>query len=211
MTQIGQCLLCEQTSALQHSHIIPKFVSDWQKKSSATGYIRNAKAINKRFQDGDKEFWLCRNCEQIFCSWEAPTAQHIFQPCNRRDTRPYAYGSWLLKFATSVSWRSVHHLLSMDRDQFQAGDAILVQDALRSWREFLLGYRPNPGVFEQHMILFDLIGSMADVDSIDLPGNFNRFLVRGTYINIAHAKGHPLFVFSKMGRMCVLGFIGIKS
>lgn len=210
MTKIGLCLLCQQTAELQHGHVIPKFVSDWQKSSSATGYIRNTKAINRRFQDGDKAFWLCRACEQLLGSWEAPTAQHVYHPCNRRDPRPYDYGPWLLKFATSVSWRTVHHLLAMNQDEFLPQAVRLVHAALRNWREFLRGQRPHPGVFEQHMILFDQIGSMSQIDPSGLPGNFNRFLVRGTCANMAHTNGHPLFVFSKMGRMCVVGFIGVK-
>ena len=60
------------------------------------------------------------------------------------------------------------------------------------------------------MILFDRIASAKDLDPADLPGNFNRFLMRGTYVNQAHSEGRPQFVFSKMGRMCVLGFIGVK-
>ena len=62
MTTTGQCLLCHETCEPRRSHIIPKFVSDWQKTSSATGYIRNAKAINVRFQTIDlclrKYLWI---------------------------------------------------------------------------------------------------------------------------------------------------------
>ena len=62
MKTTGQCLLCHETRELRRSHIIPKFVSDWQKASSATGYIRNAKAINVRFQTIDlclrKYLWI---------------------------------------------------------------------------------------------------------------------------------------------------------
>ena len=117
MTTTGQCLLCHETRELRRSHIIPKFVSDWQKASSATGYIRNAKAINVRFQDGDKERWLCDDCEGRLNVWETPTATHVFHPCNRRDPIPYEYGPWLLKFAISVSWRSMLWIQSMGHTQ----------------------------------------------------------------------------------------------
>src|SRR3989338_3970148 len=48
------------------AHFIPKFVFDWIKKTSATGYLRQAININKRLQDGAKEKFLCLECENKF-------------------------------------------------------------------------------------------------------------------------------------------------
>lgn len=210
MNPIGQCRLCNETQELQHSHIIPKFVTDWLKESSATGYIRSSKAVNLRQQDGEKEYWLCKECEGRLNKWETPTATHIFHPCNRRDPRPFQYGSWLLKFAVSISWRSMLHLQFLGQTQASKEASELVDEAMMVWHEYLLGQRPHPDKFEQHIILLDRLEPAAGVDTSNLPGNFNRFLMRGTYINQSHSNGHPLFVFTKMGRMSILGFIGIS-
>lgn len=185
-------------------------MSDYQKKTSATGYIRHSESINQRKQDGVKEYLLCEECEGRFNKWETPTATHIFHPCNNRKPMPYSYGSWLLKFAVSVSWRSMLHLQNLGQEQADATASQLVDKAMSTWHEYLLGNRPHPDRFEQHIMLFDRIDPTRGIDLPDLPGNFNRFLMRGTYMNQAHSKGHPLFIFTKMGRMCVLGFIGIS-
>ena len=210
MNTIGQCRLCKKTRELQHSHIIPKFVTDWLKESSATGYIRSSKAVNLRQQDGEKEYWLCEECEGRLNKWETPSATHIFHPCNRRDPMPYQYGPWLLKFAVSISWRAMLHLQHLGQTQETKEASELVDRAMMVWHEYLLGKRPHPDKYEQHIILFDRIDPVKGTDISGLPGNFNRFLMRGTYINQAHSSGHPLYIFTKMGRMGILGFLGIS-
>lgn len=83
----------------------------------------------------------------------------------------------------------------------------LVAKTLQVWREFLLDLRPHPGPFEQHMILTDIIETAQDMG--DLPSNWNRFMTRGCHINMAHSAGHPLYIYTKMARVTLLGFIGI--
>ena len=58
------------------------------------------------------------------------------------------------------------------------------------------------------MILFDPIGSMQNMDH--LPANMKRFLIRGIHCNIAVSDGRPAFIFTKMGRMALFGFISVK-
>ena len=211
MNPTGKCRLCNNHRELQHSHIIPKFVSDYQKKTSATGYIRHSESINHRKQDGLKEYLFCEECEVRLNKWETPTATHIFHPCNRREPMPYQYDSWLLKFAVSISWRAMLHLQHLGQIQETKEASELVDHAMSVWHEYLLGERPHPGKFEQHIILFDKINPVKGSDILErLPGNFNRFLMRGTDINQAHSKGHPLYIFTKMGRMGILGFIGLS-
>lgn len=36
----GICALCGKNAELRESHLIPKFVGEWIKRTSATGYLR---------------------------------------------------------------------------------------------------------------------------------------------------------------------------
>lgn len=74
------CALCNQESELRESHIIPKFVFDYIKETSATGYLRNVTSINRRLQDGPKRKLLCHDCEQKFSIAEKYFAETVFSP-----------------------------------------------------------------------------------------------------------------------------------
>jgi hypothetical protein len=43
----GICALCQDETNLKESHLIPKFVGKWLKRTSATGYLRDIDNINK--------------------------------------------------------------------------------------------------------------------------------------------------------------------
>ena len=100
-----QCALCASTSELQASHIIPGFVFDWLRDTSATGHFRSSQIPDLRVQDGLKPRMLCKSCEQLFSTWEKAFAEKCFVPLNSGNVRDVRYGPWMLKFATSVSWR----------------------------------------------------------------------------------------------------------
>lgn len=56
----GTCALCRDNTELKESHIIPKFVGKWLKRTSATGYLRNIDNINKRQQDIPKIIYFVK-------------------------------------------------------------------------------------------------------------------------------------------------------
>ena len=205
---MAQCRLCKRDTVLQESHIIPKFVIRWLKDSSATGYLRASPAINRRSQDGLKAPLLCADCEGQFSQWESEVAKRIFYPFNKDRPKLLAYGPWLLKFAVSVSWRSLtHYIDATSRSEYSEEGLQLIEKALRAWREFLLDRGPHPGPFEQHMMLLDSIESASSLRN--LPPNMNRFMIRGTHMNLVYSQGQPAFMFTKMGRIALFGFIGI--
>jgi hypothetical protein len=200
--------LCCKRKRLHESHIIPKFVTDWLKKSSGTGFLRSSGMPNRRSQDGEKEQMLCSDCEALFNQWETPFATEIFHPLNTGKAMQFKYGSWLLKFAVSVSWRVLTSYEPKFLSEMSDPGKTLVTKALQTWKEFLLDLRPHPGSFEQHIMITDIIKSTHGIDS--LPPNWNRFMTRGYHINMAHSEGHPLYIYTKMGRVTLLGFIGIE-
>jgi hypothetical protein len=81
-----ECALCQKERELCDSHIIPHFVFDWLKESSATGHMRFGPNMNLRVQDGLKPKLLCKECEGIFSVSESHFASKIFHPLHRDES-----------------------------------------------------------------------------------------------------------------------------
>jgi hypothetical protein len=202
------CKLCLKEEELQESHILPSFVYKWLKETSATGYLRFGQAPNKRVQDGYKEYWLCRQCEQRLNAWETQFAKNVFHPINEQGGVKVPYGEWLLKFCASVSWRTL--LMMKEKDyltDFSDTQREAVDAALSKWAAFLLGKAPSPDRFEQHMIVFDAINAEGTTLH-GVPPNFNRYILRTVVLDVVRSN-IIAFVLSKMGKFFVLGFIDV--
>lgn len=203
----GTCRLCGKHSTLCESHIIPSFVYRWLKDSSATGYIRFGELMNKRVQDGIKMHLLCEDCEQRFGQYEKAFSENIFDPFHADKSTNFAYDHWLSKFAVSVSWRVLTYfkddILSLYPPQhLQAAD-----HSLEVWKQFLLGRRPDPENHEQHMLL---LGSVKNHTFDEMPSNINRYIMRTVDID-AMCNSTTALVYSKMGRVMLIGFINVPA
>jgi hypothetical protein len=198
----GYCLLCNRRAELQLSHILPAFAFRWQRRSG--GHIRHSASINRRVQDGAKERWLCSECEALFNGWETKFSNIVFHRTNIDGLPSVSYGEWLLKFCTSISWRSLLYL----RQQTQLGTFTpkqlrLADEAQETWAKFLRGELPHPGVFEQHLVPF---GAVSSESGSKFPPNINRYLLRTIEINFGRGPS-TMFVYSKVGRFAILGFV----
>lgn len=201
----GTCRLCQNTADLQESHIIPAFAYRWLRESSGNGHIRSSTSPNLRIQDGPQEYWLCTDCESRFGRVETLFCNRLFYPYLAKSGQNFQYGDWLLQFCTSVSWRVLRYHMDTahkTKDSFSAEDRARIQSAEETWRSFLLGQITNPGAFRQHIIPFDQIES----SSANLPPTINRYLMRAIQMDICHGS-NVMFVFSKIGRFAILGFI----
>ena len=203
----SRCALCAGSSALQASHIVPGFVFDWFRETSATGHFRFSQSPSLRVQDGLKPRMLCRDCEQRFSSWEKKFSEECFVPINSGAVRNVAYGSWMLKFATSVSWRALQ-VLATSGALSACPDHILtkVNDALQVWARFLLGERPHPGPHEQHMFVVDVI---AGTTFANAPPNISRYLARSIDFDVAHTQDSAMS-YAKMGKFILFGFVEVE-
>jgi hypothetical protein len=199
------CKLCQENKPLQDSHIIPKFVARWLKKTSATGYLRQATKANIRKQDLDREKLLCKDCETLFSNWEALFSQRIFFPYQDNNKREFDYEGWLQKFAVSLSWRAgiaelegfrgykphlVHHLAT----------------SLEIWREFLLGTKPSQD-YAHNLLFLDVVESVID---IRLPDGFHGYVLRATDLTIP-ANDYNVFVYVKLPSMVFLSGVFPKQ
>lgn len=202
---IAKCALCQEVKELQISHIVPKFINLWQKKTSATGHLRLLRSINQRVQDGYKEYLLCFDCEQLFGKYEKQYADKVFYPYQSHNTRDIVYDEWLLKFSTSVAWRI---LTLMKKENGHKGLSLFHSQKLtfaeKAWRHFLLGERDDIGTTEQHMIF---MGGIESTGSIETAHNINNYLMRSTDYTFGNTKKEGFIYFN----MCGIVHLGFTS
>ncbi len=83
----------------------------------------------------------------------------------------------------------------------------LAERASDVWAKFLLGKCEHPGAFEQHLVPF---GAIRSIGEIQYPPNINRYLLRVIEID-AGADSSTAFIFSKLGRLGLLGFVDLQK
>jgi hypothetical protein len=66
--------------------------------------MRYGPSMNRRAQDGIKDYFLCEACEDRFSHYEDTFAKEIFYPFVENDSVCVDYGENVLKFAVSASW-----------------------------------------------------------------------------------------------------------
>jgi len=201
----GKCALCTKDTDLKLGHIIPKFVFNWFKESTPSP-MRSTRVPDKRIQDGEKQHLLCSDCEELFSGWEKSFSEKLFLPLHNNPslTTPIRYGSWALKFATSVSWRVLmyYHKLH-DLAHFSKKQRETAQIALSVWQRFLLGELPHPGQFEQHLLPVDVVKSYSGTT---ISPFLNRYLLRSVHMDVICSKTSAI-VYTKMGHLILFGFI----
>lgn len=146
---IGTCGLCDQEKELKNSHLIPRFVTNWIKKTSKTGFLRGVINPNRRVQDSAKHYFLCSCCEERFSKDEKEFAEHIFYPYVNQKFEDKIYDIWLRRFIISISWR----VLSLDINSFEKKNPYLgkyARSAYSSWKEYLLG-KGILGTYRTHL------------------------------------------------------------
>jgi len=202
----GQCRLCDAESNLQLSHVLPAFVIRWLRESSGTGHLRAGSSPNKRVQDGVKRHWLCSSCEALLNRSETAFATKLFYPCAKGESTSFIYGEWLLHFCVSVSWR----VLQFHKDEtilknYEPDAIARIAEAERIWKAFLVGQLPHPGPFHQHLFPLDGIEAISTRPD-NLSPNINRYLMRMIDMDLCRGA-NTNFVYSKLGRFVILGFI----
>jgi hypothetical protein len=148
-TVLGQCKLCGNHSELQESHVWPKFAykryAADQSKGGSFVDLGKGRVTNKQY----KFYWLCRYCEGVLSKLEDYAADF----CARlewKKAEPHAYDSRLLRFLTSINWRTGLAMMEWAPDQ----ESVELTSACVSWRAFLKGKRPNVRPYSQHLFVF---------------------------------------------------------
>lgn len=169
-----KCALCRKSTSLKKSHIIPKFVSKWLKKTSATGFLRGFEDPSKRKQDVPHLPLLCGNCEQNFSKLENYFAKNIFYPLLNEQKSDIYYDDRLVRFIISLSWRT---LKTSYEDQVESFPWIktTLDIAEEIWRKYLLGESLDKGVYEHHLLVFDYVK-----EETGMPKKFQWYSLRAT-------------------------------
>jgi hypothetical protein len=139
------------------SHLIPNFVIAWMKELSLTGNLVQASTPNMSKQQGKREHLLCNVCEQRFGVWENLVAKRVFKPFQAGRREPFAYGDWLLRYAVSQSWRTALDVCGGLFRLEEPAAVGFVDDAIASWRNYLLGNQTDSGPYEHHLWFFDVV------------------------------------------------------
>lgn len=209
MAEVGPCRLCEHVRTLRLSHINPKFVYRFQKETTPTT-IRSHINPNRPTQDSRKLYFLCDECEARLSRWETLFKREIYDPYHAGTFTELKYGPWFLKFAVSISWRSLKATLEVNADEVKTGRGMQpdflseAATAESAWRDFLLDRREHPGRFPQYFFFLD---SLANSSNPDLPINFATYIHRVAASGIWHdpARG---FMFT-FGMLCSVAVIGV--
>lgn len=133
-----KCALYDIESDLRESHLIPKFVFEYLKKTGGK-YFRTYENPNQRMQDGPKVFLLSEKAEQDFSKRERWFANNVFYPYLGQQKTNLEYDENLAYFVVSVLWRILkdqltHPEIANDKD------LNFLNDVESEWRNFLSNF-----------------------------------------------------------------------
>jgi hypothetical protein len=100
-----KCALCYENTDLKLSHIVPKFVFSFIKRTSVTGKFRDPTDFKIRKQDGPKYRLLCGSCEQLLSESEKYFAEKVFIPYVNNENVNIKYDHKLQYYIESAHWR----------------------------------------------------------------------------------------------------------
>lgn len=195
------CRLCGSANRLRNSHIIPKFIGRWMKDTGVSPYFRSADSIDRRLQDLPKMKLLCDSCENMFSAWESEFAKNVFYPYADNGKSNLRYRHWLIKFAASLTWRTMQHMSSEDSNDDPELDRMLgeMENHLAS---FLLGGEKNVGQYTHHIYPLSLLADPVGSDSPML----NRYLATAVdQFVLTTNKFSEVLVYVKLPKFMIFG------
>ncbi len=203
-----KCILCLKDKPISKSHIIPKFVSDWIKETSATGLLRSGWNPNKRVQDTIKNPLLCIDCEKEFSVFENYFAKNIFYPFHRGE-KNFTYNDTLRKFILSICWRTLHLQFTEIKDTAPRNVFSIVSKAIEEWSKYLANDRDDFEPYECHIFFLDNIKNSY---SLKLPDRFESYLFRSIDATFAIGKEFKsekdiMFVYVKLPGIILISSI----
>ena len=104
---IGTCPITSRECELQESHIYPKFMWEFLKKTGGDKF-RSIECPTKIIQNGEKIPLLSKEAEEMFCKHEKWFAERIFIPfCTKKN----------IHFPNFLSKRTLffHHIFTMEK------------------------------------------------------------------------------------------------
>ncbi|WP_449388267.1 hypothetical protein [Chryseobacterium lineare] len=147
----GICALYDIETDLQDSHIFPKFIIKYTKKTGSK-YLRKLVNPNVRIQDGIKKHLLGKDAEQEFSKREKWFAENIFVPY-LATKKSLPYNENLYYFVISFLWRALVLELKITKNINDKWYYNILIEAEKEWKCFLVNNK-TPENFNQICIWF---------------------------------------------------------
>lgn len=135
------CKLCSNSEQV-NSHILPKFIFKWLKKTG-TGRLRSIENVNLPREDGIVKKFLCKTCENKFNKAETYFANKIFYPVINDRIEEFDYDERLRYFIISLFWRTLKDSLYEDVVRTKWFGKLL--EIEKDWADYLYLDKPSAG------------------------------------------------------------------
>lgn len=194
------CPITKKEDYIRKSHIYPKFMWKYLKKTGGTVF-RNAANPTKELQNGEVINLLGEQAELMFSKRELWFEKNIFTPYTTSPTinNRFSYNSELYYFAISLLWR----VLFVNRNNVNQNIACIIEEVLEDWRSFLNEEIEVPRYFHNIYIM------PLDSEKLGLPPNIfdiDFYLLRQFDANIMTACfSKDIAVYCKLPRFCIWG------
>lgn len=189
-----RCELHNAEADLCESHIIPKFVYKWMKKTGP-GRFRQMGKLNSPLQDGIKKYMLCKECEDKFSKKEKWFSEKVFYPYIEDNELVIKNEKELMYFVVSVLWR-VLKLFKDDGNDYNFKSDL--DNAEREWRNYLLSDTSMSKYNNFHLFLIN-----SDY-WIEEKSDF--YFSRAVDIDIVQNE-NICFIYAKFSRFMLIGEI----
>ena len=199
-----KCKLCKAEAELQCSHVVPRYVWKWLRRTGITHHMRSSADPNQRQQDGPKRRWLCTDCEQKLSKWENRFKKEVFEPATKvQKIGPYSGRGMLC--ALSILWRVGMQMCEHpERPKGQQGDARRkVERLLNAWRKELVEEKISPST-KMRLVKF----GTTNTGLHGFGGRLNRYLTRYVGVDILwNEAGEICYVWCKLGPIVLIGVV----
>ena len=207
----GKCGLCDKKKVLKLSHRIPKFVARSIKDKSFTKKLRNPNDLKLSYQDSDKEYLLCGNCEGLFSKNETSFANTVFHPYRDENLRQdsFCYDESIFYFMTSLAWRTMYRdardkkkTLELGFKENQFRKLCIVEDEMK---EFLKGNLKKVKNFKHHLIFLNEKTKFQSIDGTVNQLNYYSSFYRGTFGYLfGNQSDNSLYIFHNLAGILLI-------
>lgn len=180
------------------------FVYRWQKKTSATGYLRFGPEMNRRVQDGLKMHFLCPTCEDLLNVGETHFAANVFHPFTSNELHSTQFSPEDLAFAVGQSWRVLAYVQTQGIKNLRGRHPGSLDSARETWKGYLDGSVTELRGHDIHLIPF------SGVREGHGPPNMNRYLRRTVEIGFV-VSNSIAFTYAKLGPLMLVGLVACAN
>ncbi len=187
------CFLCGEQENLQLSHVLPKFTTNWIKKTSGKpGHKRLRRGYDDTIsQDGPKFHMFCSNCEQLLGRDEAEFRKRAFGNSYLYSSEKIPYGEWMLRFAVGLMLRVCIVELNFIDPAISARpltqrEKHAIDNACEDFRQYLQGSTVWPGKLAPVRLNFGFTSLPGDGV---IRSHLDQYMTRGVDATLAIGDG----------------------